>query len=95
MFDTFSQTGGRCVWSDGIYDLERYLARQHGREPVVTVDWGLAAELVALSEGRLRVNDVEFDLEHPSRPSQPVERLSHPARDRATHGTCSVLRTPP
>jgi hypothetical protein len=91
MFDTFSQTGGRGVWSDGIYGLERYLARQHGKEPLVTVDWGLAAELVALSQGHLHVNEVAFTLENPESRSQPVALVSKPLRDRRTW---YVLRSP-
>jgi Dolichyl-phosphate-mannose-protein mannosyltransferase len=91
MFDTFSQRAGRGVWSNGIYELERYLTRAHRSEPVVTADWGLAEQLVALSQGRLHVHDVAYELAFPDSPAQPAELVSEPMRDARSW---YVLRRP-
>jgi hypothetical protein len=91
MFQTFARDGGRSVWSDGVYDLERYLSREHAAKPVMAVDWGLAANLVTQSQGRLHVDEVAYTLEFPESSSQPSEVLSRPLRDSRTW---YLLRSP-
>jgi hypothetical protein len=68
MLDRLNETGGRGVWSDAIYRLESYLERSHRDASVVTTDWGLAGQLVALSQGELRVQEAAFDLRDAPKP---------------------------
>jgi len=47
-----AQSGGLSSHSDAIYDLSAWLERRAG-EPVVAMDWGLAAPVTYLSGGRV------------------------------------------
>jgi hypothetical protein len=60
---TFHKTDGRGLWSVEIYDLQKFLSRQHRRDDVVTADWGLAPPLLGLSQQNLRVQEVSFPLQ--------------------------------
>ena len=50
-------SGGLSAHSDAVYDLSNWLA-QHAQEPVVAMDWGLAAPVIYLSHGRVTAIEI-------------------------------------
>jgi hypothetical protein len=91
MYDAFAKPGGRGVWSDGVYELERYVDRDHAQASVVAVDWGLAAELTTLTQGRVDADGIAVNLEDAADARTQDALVRAPARDRATW---YVLRAP-
>jgi hypothetical protein len=82
MNHALSEDGGRGPWSDRIYTLERYLTGAHDGQRVVTADYGLSLNLVALSQGDLHLDDYTLLLEENSPPARQV--LAPALRDRHT-----------
>jgi hypothetical protein len=52
-----TESGGLSSHSDAIYDLSAWL-EQHAQGPVVAMDWGLAAPITYLSEGRVTPTEI-------------------------------------
>jgi hypothetical protein len=88
LLSRLSQTGGSGNFSDAIYDLDRYLTTNSGDDPFVAVDWGIYQNLIGLSQGRLRGDEVWLEL---SRPSPDLERyrteLTSPTTRYVLHAT--------
>ena len=59
------RTGGRGMWSDAVARLAVVLENEFPGRQVVAMDWGIARNLVVLTDGRLR-------------PSEPYDRRSAP-----------------
>ena len=91
MVDSIPDASGRGSWSTEIYDVESYLSLHHREKPLVTADWGITYQLVALSQGKLHSDDVALQLEDPASPSLPAALLEEPLHDRRT---LYVLRSP-
>jgi hypothetical protein len=70
MLHTFAATGGRGVWSDRIYQLERYVFS--ARAPAVAVDWGFGQSLTALSQARIPLTSEWLSLEQNTPPPARV-----------------------
>lgn len=62
LLSRLSKTGGSGNFSAAIYDLHRYLAAQGGRRPFVALDWGIYQNLIGLSQGRLRGDELWLEL---------------------------------
>jgi Dolichyl-phosphate-mannose-protein mannosyltransferase len=87
LLSRLSATGGSGNFSDAIYGLEDYLAKDESR-PFVAVDWGIYQNLVALSQGRLRGHERWLEL---SQQANPGERY---AGDLTSPTTAYLLHTP-
>ncbi|HYZ76628.1 MAG TPA: glycosyltransferase family 39 protein [Gaiellaceae bacterium] len=79
-------TGGTGNFSDGIYNLERYLVRHDRDRRLVIVDWGIFQNIVALSDGDLRATEVWDPLNSNGRVRGKVlEQLDDPAARYVLH----------
>jgi len=63
MLDALQESGGRAEWSDRIVLLDEYLTREHEGQPVMTIDWGIANNLLALSGGRMELTEASYAFE--------------------------------
>ena len=52
------RTGGSGAWSDAVSQLAVVLEQEFAGRSVVAMDWGLARNLVVLTDGRLRPTEV-------------------------------------
>jgi hypothetical protein len=60
VYSELEATGGRGYWSDGVYDLARYLETEG--KPVTLMQWGFTSNLIVLSRGRLVMHRTYKDL---------------------------------
>jgi hypothetical protein len=58
---SFVKIGGRGVWSDAIYDLAAF-AKTHADRKFVLLEWGLENQLLLLSEGTIKREEIFWSL---------------------------------
>jgi hypothetical protein len=62
LLSRLSETGGNGNFSDAIYDLNHYLSAQGASSGFVALDWGIYQNLIGLSQGRLRGDELWLEL---------------------------------
>lgn len=88
LLSRLSKTGGSGNFSDAIYGLHRYLSAQGGRSPFVALDWGIYQNLIGLSQGRLRGDELWLEL------SKRSPDLARYRRELTSPDTRYVLHVP-
>jgi 4-amino-4-deoxy-L-arabinose transferase-like glycosyltransferase len=72
-------TGGSGTFSDGIYNLARYLSKADAGRHVVILDWGIFYNVVALTDGRVPTEQLWLQLHTPQQPPRAlVDKLVDP-----------------
>jgi hypothetical protein len=72
--DRLATNGTTAIWTDAINPLFAYLERVDAKR-LVMVDWGYSATLCLLSDGRLPLTDISFDLLSPAANAENVRSL--------------------
>lgn len=72
-YRVLEESGGTGMWSDAIYDLSAYLDGDD--RTVILMDWGLSLNLIFLSKGELRTEEVWQDFLYSVEHSPEMENL--------------------
>jgi hypothetical protein len=80
---SFASFGGRGIFSDAIYDLANY-AEQNADKTFVLMDWGFNNQLLLLSNGSIKKQEMFWSLLDNREENKMVERLHDRALDRKT-----------
>jgi 4-amino-4-deoxy-L-arabinose transferase-like glycosyltransferase len=72
-YRALEKSGGTGMWSDAIYELSAYLDGDD--RTVVLMDWGLSLNLIFLSKGELRTEEVWRDFLYSNVRSPEMEKL--------------------
>ncbi len=77
---SFLQEGGRGFYSDAIYELAKYSLAQK-RERFLLMDWGFNNQMLLLSRGQVRKEEVFWQLLQPQSKEQALAALGQLAQD--------------
>ena len=72
-YRVLEKSGGTGMWSDAIYELSAYLDRDD--RTAVLMDWGLSLNLIFLSKGELRTEEVWREFLYSVEHSPEMEKL--------------------